>query len=91
VPEEAEGITACVWHPVDEASTTVSYDNARDVLKQAAEMHHALVQTGVPRSRHIRSYRSITRGGKPGSRLNAGIRAAPGACVCAAASRPSSG
>ena len=45
VPEEAEGITACVWHPLDEARQTVSYDNARDVLRQAAEMQLALVQT----------------------------------------------
>lgn len=45
VPEEAEGITACVWHPLDEARQTVSYDNARDVLRQAAEMQQALVQT----------------------------------------------
>jgi len=45
VPEEAEGITACVWHPLDEAQQTVSYDNARDVLRQAAEMQQALVQT----------------------------------------------
>ena len=45
VPEEAEGITACVWHPLDEARQTVSYDNARDVLHQAAEMQQTLVQT----------------------------------------------
>lgn len=45
VPEEAEGITACVWHPLDEAHEAVSYDNARDVLRQAAEMQQTLVQT----------------------------------------------
>src|ERR1041385_5311427 len=45
VPEEAEGITACVWHPLAEAQETVSYDNARDVLLQAAEMQQALIQT----------------------------------------------
>ncbi len=45
VPEEGEGITACVWHPFDDARQTVSYDNARDVLHQAAEMQQALVQT----------------------------------------------
>jgi len=44
VPEEAEGITACVWHPLEEARETVSYDNAREVLGQAAEMQQALVQ-----------------------------------------------
>jgi len=45
VPEEAEGITACVWHPLEEAQQTVSYDNAREVLLQAAEMQQALVQS----------------------------------------------
>jgi 8-oxo-dGTP pyrophosphatase MutT (NUDIX family) len=45
VPEAAEGITECVWQPFDEARETVSYDNAREVLLQAAEMQHALVQT----------------------------------------------
>jgi 8-oxo-dGTP pyrophosphatase MutT (NUDIX family) len=45
VPEEAEGITACVWHPLEEAQRTVSYDNAREVLLQAVEMQLALVQT----------------------------------------------
>jgi len=45
VPEEAEGITACVWHPFADAKQTISYDNARDVLRQAAEMQQALVQT----------------------------------------------
>lgn len=45
VPEEAEGITACVWQPLDEARETVSYENAREVLLQAGEMQQALVQT----------------------------------------------
>ncbi len=45
VPEEDEGITACVWHALDDALQTVSYDNAREVLSQAAEMQQALVQT----------------------------------------------
>jgi len=45
VPEEAEGITACVWHPLEEAQQTVSDDNAREVLLQAAEMQQALVHT----------------------------------------------
>ncbi|HEV2669660.1 MAG TPA: NUDIX hydrolase [Gemmatimonadales bacterium] len=44
VPEEAEGITACVWHPLEEARRNISYDNARDVLLQAGEMQQALVQ-----------------------------------------------
>jgi 8-oxo-dGTP pyrophosphatase MutT (NUDIX family) len=45
VPEEAEGITACVWHPLEEAQRTISYDNARDVLQRAAEMQRVLVET----------------------------------------------
>ncbi|HLZ44491.1 MAG TPA: NUDIX domain-containing protein [Gemmatimonadales bacterium] len=44
VPEAAEGITECVWRQFDEARETVSYANAREVLQQAAEMQHALVQ-----------------------------------------------
>ncbi|MDP3910619.1 MAG: NUDIX hydrolase [Gemmatimonadales bacterium] len=45
VPEQEEGITACEWHPLDEAQRTISYDNAGDVLQRAAEMQQALVQT----------------------------------------------
>ena len=45
VPEEAEGITACVWQPLEKARESVSYENARDVLLQAGEMQQALVQT----------------------------------------------
>jgi 8-oxo-dGTP pyrophosphatase MutT (NUDIX family) len=36
VPQTDEGITACVWKPLDEALTTISYGNAREVLQQAA-------------------------------------------------------
>lgn len=45
MPEGEEGITACVWHPLDEAQRTISYDNARDVLRRAAEMQRVLVET----------------------------------------------
>lgn len=45
VPEQGEGITACVWQPLTEANEAVSYDNAREVLRQAAGMQQALVQT----------------------------------------------
>ncbi|MGH7607179.1 MAG: NUDIX hydrolase [Gemmatimonadales bacterium] len=45
VPQMDEGITACVWHPIDAALRTISYDNAREVLRRAAEMQQALVQT----------------------------------------------
>lgn len=33
VPQEAEGITACAWHPIEEALATVTYDNAREILR----------------------------------------------------------
>lgn len=38
VPEINEGITECVWLPVSEALERISYDNARAVLGQAAEL-----------------------------------------------------
>ena len=38
VPQEAEGITACRWVGFDEAYTSVSYANARLVLRRAQEM-----------------------------------------------------
>ncbi|MGH7531620.1 MAG: NUDIX hydrolase [Gemmatimonadales bacterium] len=44
VPEAAEGITACAWHALPDALRTISYDNARDVLRRAAEMQQVLVQ-----------------------------------------------
>ncbi len=49
VPQVDEGITACVWYPLDEALKSISYDNARDVLRRAAEMERALV--GVEESK----------------------------------------
>ncbi len=36
-PEAAEGITECVWLPLDEAAARISYDNARDVVNAARE------------------------------------------------------
>lgn len=36
-PEAAEGITECVWLPLDEAAARISYDNARDVVHAARE------------------------------------------------------
>jgi len=52
VPQEDEGITECAWHPADEALTTISYDNARGVLRRAAEMVQVLstVNGGEPRT-----------------------------------------
>ena len=37
-PEEAEGITECVWLPLPEAAARISYDNARDVVNAAREV-----------------------------------------------------
>jgi 8-oxo-dGTP pyrophosphatase MutT (NUDIX family) len=37
VPQLAEGITACTWHAPDVAIRTVSYSNAREVVRAAAE------------------------------------------------------
>jgi ADP-ribose pyrophosphatase YjhB (NUDIX family) len=35
-PELSEGITECVWLPVEDAARKVSYDNARGVILRAA-------------------------------------------------------
>ena len=43
-PQHDEGITACRWALVDEALTTLSYANARDVLRTAGAMMAALAQ-----------------------------------------------
>lgn len=40
-PEKAEGITECIWLPVDEAVKTVTYDNAREVVERARVVIHA--------------------------------------------------
>ena len=42
VPQQDEGITQCAWHPQEEAVATISYDNARGVLRRASEMVRAL-------------------------------------------------
>jgi 8-oxo-dGTP pyrophosphatase MutT (NUDIX family) len=36
-PEADEGITECVWLPLEDAIRSISYDNAREVLLAAAE------------------------------------------------------
>lgn len=46
VPQAEEGITDCAWYPLAEACRTISYDNARSVLEQAAAMVQALAQVG---------------------------------------------
>ena len=38
VPEEAEGITECVWLPLEEAEARITYDNAREVVRVAREL-----------------------------------------------------
>ena len=42
VPQVEEGITDCAWHALERALDTVSYDNARGVLRRGAEMVTAL-------------------------------------------------
>lgn len=37
VPEEREGISACVWHALPSALDTLTYDNAREVLRLAGK------------------------------------------------------
>jgi hypothetical protein len=37
-PQRSEGITACRWATVDEATALVVYENARGVLQRALEM-----------------------------------------------------
>lgn len=44
-PQEEEGITECVWLPLEEAIQAISYENAREVLRLAAE---ALAREGAP-------------------------------------------
>jgi 8-oxo-dGTP pyrophosphatase MutT (NUDIX family) len=50
-PQVDEGITACQWQPLNEALETLSYDNARGVLKRAGEMVRTLVAVGAGRPR----------------------------------------
>jgi ADP-ribose pyrophosphatase YjhB (NUDIX family) len=37
VPQLSEGITDCIWLPLEEALSTLTYDNARTVLQLAGE------------------------------------------------------
>jgi len=48
VPQAEEGITDCTWRGLEEARTTISYDNARGVLERAAEMVRALAAERAP-------------------------------------------
>ena len=47
-PQLEEGITACHWHALDDAVSTISYDNARGVLRRGAEMVRALQEVPEP-------------------------------------------
>jgi len=46
VPQVDEGITAVRWETLDRSLEVLSYDNARGVLKRAAEMARTLVAVG---------------------------------------------
>ena len=37
-PQRTEGITECRWVPIEEAMQSISYANAREVLRRAREM-----------------------------------------------------
>ncbi len=47
-PQEEEGITECIWLPLPEAIRTISYDNAREVLRLAAERLDAAEAVAAP-------------------------------------------
>lgn len=46
VPQRDEGITACKWVSLEEGLSLISYANARDVLRQAAQMLDERALTG---------------------------------------------
>ncbi len=48
VPEVDEGITECVWLPVDEAIGRITYDNAREMIRAAVERLPAAVNSFPP-------------------------------------------
>lgn len=50
VPQEDEGITACRWCTMEEALQSLSYENARGVLRRGGDMARTLVAVGVGRS-----------------------------------------
>jgi len=43
VPQTDEGITECVWLPLDEAMQQLGYENARGVLRRAGELTRQVV------------------------------------------------
>jgi 8-oxo-dGTP pyrophosphatase MutT (NUDIX family) len=38
IPEVAEGITECLWLPIDEAMERITYENAREMIRAAARL-----------------------------------------------------
>ncbi len=50
VPQEDEGITACRWCTMEEALQSLSYENARGVLRRGGDMARTLVAVGAGRS-----------------------------------------
>ena len=49
VPQEDEGITACRWCTMEEALQSLSYENARGVLRRGGDMSRTLVAAGSGR------------------------------------------
>ncbi|HWZ27121.1 MAG TPA: NUDIX domain-containing protein [Gemmatimonadales bacterium] len=47
-PQLDEGISACKWYALDDAVSTISYDNARGVLRRGAEMVRVLQEVPEP-------------------------------------------
>lgn len=45
-PEESEGITECLWVPMDQAVEKIAYDNARTILVEAVQVIRA--ESGLP-------------------------------------------
>lgn len=45
-PQVEEGITECMWLPLHEAIASISYDNAREVLRLAADVLLAVTGDG---------------------------------------------
>lgn len=49
VPQLDEGISQCCWFSFDEATNTISYDNARGILRQAGAVVRELHPDGESR------------------------------------------
>lgn len=50
VPQKDEGITACRWLALEDALKSMSYENARGVLRRGGDMARTLVAVGKGRS-----------------------------------------